>query len=148
MHHKRAFEAMRESHEWFEILLFFKDWNHKKHSSISTEVIFIRANAEKRRGRDSTGKRQSGGLELDEGHISSHWVGNGEKSPWLLKKEEIKGRKFLQRDGGRETSLSSSSLFFFSPSFFPSVVRVVSHSAIEERCMAASRLARPLSIRI
>lgn len=58
-----------------------------------------------------------------------------------MKKEEIKGRKFLQRDGA-ETSLSSS-LFFI-----PTVVRVVSHSAIQERCMVASRLARPLSTRI
>lgn len=93
-------------------------------------------------------EKESGGLELDEGHISSHWVGNSEKSPWLLKKEDIKGKTIPAEGWGQRKKLVL--LFFvFLFSFFPlTVVRVVSHSAIEERCMVGSRLARPLSTRI
>lgn len=62
---------------------------------------------------------------MDEGHVRSHWVGYSEKSPWLLekKKKKIKGR-----DGSKETSLSSSTLFSSST--------------------AASRLARPLENKV
>ena len=64
------------------------------HSSISTEAIFKRPNAvkmkRKRQHRQETEKRESGGLELEEGHISSHWAGNSEKSPWLLKNKKSK----------------------------------------------------------
>lgn len=65
----------------------------------------------------------------------------------MKKKKKIKGIKFLWSDEGRETSLSSSSLFLpFLPLLF--TARVVSHSAIEQRCTVASGLARPLSARI
>lgn len=59
-------------------LLFQTGEPQETQSSISTEAIFKRGNAEKRRGRDSGSRRErerhreSGGLELDEGHISSH----------------------------------------------------------------------------
>lgn len=113
------------------------------HSSIFTEAIFERQNAEKER-EEETGKRrrgrESGGLEMDEGHISSHWAGNSEKSPWLLRNQ----RQKIPAEGWGQRN--KPVLLFFV--LFYAVFRVVSHSALEKRCVAASRLARSLSIRI
>ena len=111
--------------------------------SIFKEAIFKKGKAEKRRGRDSRGKRgrererererekESGGLEMDEGHVSSHWVGNSEKSPWLLKKRRNQRQKNSCRGTGAEKQACPLRLCFFLSS-----------------TTVASRLARPLSTKI
>lgn len=45
----------------------------------------MQRNGEKETAVEREGHKENGGLELDEGHISSHSVTTSEKSPWLLK---------------------------------------------------------------
>lgn len=124
-------------------------WRHELYIYTSTEVLFKRENAGKWTGKDSRRKRvkerESGGLELDEGHISFHWVGNSEKKPLVIEKQRNQRRKNSCRAMGAEKQACLPHLFFFF-SFFPPTV--VSHSATEETCIVASRLVRPLSTRI
>lgn len=98
----------------------------------------------KRQLRQETEKRESGGLELDEGCISSHWVGNSEKSPWLLKKRKKSKAENSYRGMGA-VKQACPPLHCFFPF---AVVGVVGHSVLEEGCMTASRLAKPVSMRI
>lgn len=71
---------MRERHELSEIRCSFKDWSHKKNTAALRQKLYLKGrmprNEEEETAaeiqRERVREKESGGLELDEGHISSH----------------------------------------------------------------------------